>query len=169
MINIKTYCWFVDLDGTMNDDRDRLKKYRGDPGSSESWTQYHDHWGEDFISQDMIHLVNLIPETDWLFFVSLRHQKHWHDTREELEAHLRRERFGVFLYEGRVPKQEAWRDNVAHMESMLKRTFRENKYIRHGGTFLVDDSDWRLSALRDSEWFWDVVHLKVALASREDV
>lgn len=169
MIDVRSYVWLIDLDGTMNDDRDRMAAYAGDPGSSESWTEYHDHWLSDPFSREMLHFANLIPETDWLFFVSLRHSTHWQDTREELQWRLRRLRFGLFLYDGKKSKEEAWQDDVEQISSMVGRMGRMNTDIRHAGSFLVDDSDWRLSKLRDNQSFFDVVHMKVALPGREDV
>ena len=164
MINIKSQLWLVDLDGTMYDDRYRLQAYAGDPEDSESWIQYHDNWGIDRLSTEMVRFVNLIPENDWLFFVSLRHQKHWEGTREHLKDHLKRDRFGLFLYEKPGSKYDSWRIDVDQIHSIVKQKMDANKDIQYSGTFLVDNSSWRLQILRQK--FWDAIHFKIELPNQ---
>ena len=168
MNDIISYVWLVDLDGTMNDDTDRMKKYGGDHEDYSSWTQYHGNWQCDPPVRSMWHLVNRIPETDWLFFVSLRQIQHWTDTREELEWRLRRQNFGLFLYNGKKSKHDAWWEDIGQIASIVQRRLRTNSNMFYGGSFLVDDSDWRCPVLRSHELFGDFVHMQVTLPPLED-
>ena len=162
---LRYFLWIVDLDGTLNDDRWRLDKYRGDPRDSKSWTEYHNHWNDDQMVPQTQALVESIPVMDRLVFVSLRHQTHNGDTFDHLQHFFGERSFDLYLYDDDYTKEEDFWRRVVNLRGEIKERKRRNEDVLHGGTLLVDDSDWRVPIARDI--LGDVVHLKVGLSGRE--